>query len=288
MMIAIASGKGGTGKTTVSVNLAAVLDGAAQYVDCDVEEPNGHIFLKPSIKHRFPTRIPVPSVEGDKCTGCGRCAASCRFNALVCIKGRVVVFPELCHGCGGCTLACPTGAITEKEHEIGYVEVGEAGNVGFTQGCLNVGAPMSPPLIRAAKKAIGNAPVILVDAPPGTSCPMIAAVKGCDFVLLVTEPTPFGLHDLTLAVETMRQLVIPFGVVVNRCDSGDDRVVQYCCNEGIPILAEIPDDRRVAEAYSQGALLVEAVPGMREVFESLEKRICDALAKTTATCEVHP
>ncbi len=282
MILAIASGKGGTGKTTIAVNLAAVTGGPVTYADCDVEEPNGHIFLKPVMETSRTVGIPVPVVDREKCTGCGRCAQVCRYNALACVAGGVLVFAELCHGCGGCALACPEKAITEREHPIGVVETGRAGHIGFVQGRLNVGAAMSPPLIRAVRAAAASGGTLILDAPPGTSCPVIAAVRDSDFTVLVTEPTPFGLHDLTLAVETLRQIGIPFGVVVNRCDVGDDRVTAYCNRERILLLLEIPDDRRVAEAYSRGEMAVDAVPEMRALFSLLDRRIRGLLVETTA------
>ncbi|HNT86583.1 MAG TPA: ATP-binding protein [Candidatus Hydrogenedentes bacterium] len=277
-IIAIASGKGGTGKTTIAVNLAAVMEGPVAYVDCDVEEPNGHIFLKPAITAANSVAIPVPIVDKEKCTGCARCVTACRYNALACVKGRVLVFTELCHGCGGCMLACPEHAISECDHEIGVVETGRANDICFVQGRLKIGVAMSPPLIRAAKAASPSEGTVILDAPPGTSCPVIAAVKDSDFVVLVTEPTPFGLHDLTLAVDTVRQIGIPFGVVVNRCDIGDDRVTDYCQREEIPILIEIPDDRRIAEAYSRGCMAVESLPDVRPFFLQLDLRIRDLLS----------
>jgi MinD superfamily P-loop ATPase len=283
MIISIASGKGGTGKTTIAVNLAAATADPVTYVDCDVEEPNGHIFLKPTIENTQTVGIPVPLVDMEKCTGCGRCAQVCRFNAIACIKDKVLVFAELCHGCGGCMLACPAHAISETNHVIGVVEEGQANGIGFIQGRLNVGVAMSPPLIRATKEASPCDHTVIVDAPPGTSCPVIAAVRDSDFVVLVTEPTPFGLHDLTLAVETIRQIGIPFGVVINRCDVGDDRVTTYCLEERIPILLEIPDDRCIAEAYSRGECAVDAVPELRESFTLLGRRIRDILAANEET-----
>jgi MinD superfamily P-loop ATPase len=262
MRIAIASGKGGTGKTTVAVNLACVLADAGQkvqYLDCDVEEPNGHIFLKPEITATEPVGIPVPVVDEQKCTGCHKCAEVCEYHAIAVLK-KPLVFAELCHGCGGCALVCPERAIREENRTIGVVETGRADGVAFVQGRLNVGEPMSPPLIRAVKKKAIADGVVIMDAPPGTSCPVVATVRDADYVLLVTEPTPFGLNDLRLAVEMIRQLGVPHGVVINRADSGDRRVRDFCTAETIPILLEIPDDRRVAEAYSRGLMAFRVLP----------------------------
>lgn len=270
MRIAIASGKGGTGKTTVAVNLACVLADhgqTVQYLDCDVEEPNGHIFLKPEITATEPVGIPVPVVDEKKCTGCRKCAEVCQYHAIAVLK-KPLVFAELCHGCGGCALVCPERAIREENRTIGVVETGhalrqssgQADRVAFVQGRLNVGEPMAPPLIRAVKKKAITDGVAIFDAPPGTSCPVVTTVRDADYVLLVTEPTPFGLNDLRLAVEMIRQLGVPHGVVINRADSGDRRVHDFCAAETIPILLEIPDDRRVAEAYSRGHMAVRVLP----------------------------
>jgi MinD superfamily P-loop ATPase len=269
--IAIASGKGGTGKTTVAVNLAwhlAEQGMNVRYVDCDVEEPNGHLFLNPVIATTEPASIPTPVVDAARCTGCRACAEACQYNAIAVLQ-KALVFPELCHGCGGCTPACPTQAIREEPRAIGTVETGVAGKVHFVQGRINVGEAMAPPLIRAAlRKAFGDG-ITLLDAPPGTSCPMVTTVRQADYVVLVTEPTPFGLHDLALAVETVRKLGRPHGVVINRADSGDGRVRDYCGTQGIPVLIELPDDRRVAEAYSRGELAARVLPDWRLLFESL-------------------
>lgn len=276
--IAIASGKGGTGKTTVAVHLAATLlfrKRTVQYLDCDVEEPNGHLFLKPKIENSASVGIPVPVVDAARCIACGKCAKACEFNAIAMLK-KPLVFPELCHGCGACTLACPVDAIRETPRALGVVESGHAGSIAFAQGRLNVGEPMSPPLIRAVKAKRNREAIALLDAPPGTSCPVVATVRNADFVLLVTEPTPFGLHDLSLAIATLRPMGLPLGVVVNRADD-DRRVQNYCQAESLPVLAELPDDRRVAETYARGELLFNRLPEWRGHFETLWTRIEERL-----------
>jgi len=283
MIIAIASGKGGTGKTTVAVNLAITARGSVRLLDCDVEEPNCHIFLKPEIRNREPVGIPIPVVDESKCNACGECGKVCEYHAIVSLKTKPLVFPELCHGCGGCAKVCPTGAISEVEREIGVLETGNQGSIEFVQGRLNVGHPMSPPLIRAVKRCASGNGRTLIDCPAGTSCPVIAAIRRSDFVVLVTEPTPFGLHDLLLAVETVRQLGLPFGVVVNRADAGDARVRDYCRRERIRILLEVPEDRRIAEAYSRGEAMVKAFPEYRRAFERLWSDIESAASGTAAT-----
>jgi MinD superfamily P-loop ATPase len=268
--MAIASGKGGTGKTTVAVNLACVLADSGQkvqYLDCDVEEPNGHIFLKPQITATESVGILIPVVDEKTCTGCRKCAEVCQYHAIAVLK-KALVFPELCHGCGGCALVCPVHAIREVNRTIGVVETGKAlrpssgraAGVLFVQGRLNVGEPMAPPLIHAVKKKAITDGVAILDAPPGTSCPVVATVRDADYVLLVTEPTPFGLNDLKLAVEMIRKLGIRHGVVINRADSGDGRVRDYCVEAHIPLLLELPDDRRLAEAYSRGHMAVRVLP----------------------------
>jgi len=269
--LAIASGKGGTGKTTVAVNLAWTIDSMnipVQYLDCDVEEPNGHIFLKPRITTTESVGIPVPVVDEAKCTACRKCAEICQYHAIAVLK-KALVFPELCHGCGGCTLVCPVGAIHEQDRTIGVVETGQADGVAFVQGRLNVGEPTAPPLIRAVKKKVIPDGVAILDAPPGTSCPVVTTVRDAAYVLLVTEPTPFGLNDLKLAVEMLRQLGLRHGVVINRADSGDRRVHDFCMAEAISILLELPDDRRVAEAYSRGQMAIQVLPEWRKWFLDL-------------------
>ena len=273
MIISIASGKGGTGKTTIAVNLALSVANV-QFLDCDVEEPNAHLFIKPEIKNRTPVFIPVPEVEKDKCNFCGKCAEVCAYNAIAVLSAKggqknVLVFKELCHGCGACSYFCPQKAIKEVNKEIGFVEIGSKNSLQFVHGRLNIGEAMSPPLIRAVKKYINPSRSVVIDIPPGTSCPVIEAVKGSDFCILVTEPTPFGLYDLTLAVEVLRKLKIPFGVVVNRSDLGNKETTAYCNKEDIPILMRIPFKREIASAYSKGIPLIEECPGYKERFYKL-------------------
>ncbi len=273
MIIAVASGKGGTGKTTVAVNLARVRGAGVPLLDCDVEEPNAHLFLRGELTGAETVSLPVPEVEEALCDGCGECSRFCEYKALAVLAKRVLVFPELCHGCGGCMRVCPRGAIREVPKRIGVVETLRAGEVTLVQGRLDVGVAMAPPLIRAVKAKIPEEGDAILDAPPGTSCPMVATLREADFVVLVTEPTPFGLHDLRLAVAVVRELDIPCGVVINRAGSGDDSVTAYCRDGKIPLLAEIPDDRRVAEAYSRGELMVDALPEYRAVFEALYSEV---------------
>ena len=270
MIIAVASGKGGTGKTTVAVNLARVCGTGIVLLDCDVEEPNAHLFLKGEPCGAPETvSIPVPEVAEALCDGCGECSRFCEYKALAVLAKRVLVFAEMCHGCGGCLRVCPKGAIREVPKRIGVVETLKADAVTLVQGRLDVGVAMAPPLIRAVKAKIPKEGDAILDAPPGTSCPVIATLRETDYVVLVTEPTPFGLNDLKLAVAVVRELRLPFGVVVNRAGSGDESVQDYCRDAWIPVLAEIPDDRRVAEAYSRGQLAVDALPEYRELFQAL-------------------
>ena len=273
MKVAIASGKGGTGKTTVSVALALSMPEPVCLLDCDVEEPNSHFFIQPEIHSSEPVYSLVPSVDAEKCTGCGECGRVCQFSAIIALGKKAMVFPELCHSCGGCVRICPTGAITEIQKEIGTVEIGVRGTIKFVSGQMRVGQAMSPPIIREVLKCAPDEGLVLIDCPPGTSCPFITAVKGSDVVLLVTEPTPFGLHDLTLAVDTVREMNIPFGVVVNRANSEENRISDYCREENIPLLLQIPEDRRVAEAYSRGETLVSVLPGMKSMLSALIKNL---------------
>jgi MinD superfamily P-loop ATPase len=280
MKIAIASGKGGTGKTTVAANLARVfarLECGVAYHDCDVEAPNGHIILKPAIDCHEPATTCVPEIDPSLCNHCGACASFCRYNALFCLPHEVLSFPELCHACGGCRLVCPTGAIREIPREIGIIDLGQAGPISFARGLLNIGEAMSPPLIKALKARNTRSGVTIVDAPPGTSCPVIESIRDCDFVALVTEPTPFGLNDLQLAVEMVRALNIPFGVILNRAGNNDPSILDYCDKQNIPLLAQLPDDRRVAEAYSRGEMISEVLPEFQTRFSSLAATIATAV-----------
>lgn len=271
MIISVASGKGGTGKTLIATSLALSLgnETKVQFLDCDVEEPNAHILLKPAIERREPVSIPIPQIDEQKCTFCGKCAEVCAYNALAVLKDRVLVFPELCHGCGACSYLCPEDAISEVAREIGVVEVGRSKQIEFIHGRLAVGEAMAPPVIRKVKEHIDPEKTVIIDVPPGTSCPVVEAVEGSDFCLLVTEPTPFGLSDLILAVEVTKKLNIPCGVVVNRAGVGDRKVEEYCQEEGIPLLLHIPLDIQIARLYSQGVPLVEGMPRWREAFHKL-------------------
>ncbi|NLC70353.1 MAG: P-loop NTPase [Desulfuromonadaceae bacterium] len=283
MILAVASGKGGTGKTTFAVNLARVFDSPVQLLDCDVEEPNAHLFLNGTPIGKEIVSMPIPEVDESLCDGCGECGRLCQFKAIVAIKTTPLIFPELCHGCGGCAKVCPRHAIREIDHPIGVIETSRQGHISLIQGRLDIGVAMAPPLIRAVKKRLRPGVPAILDAPPGTSCPVVATLREVDFTLLVTEPTPFGLHDLKLAVAMIRDLEVPFGVAVNRCGVGDDRVHEFCLAEDIPILLEIPDDRRIAEAYSRGRLIVDALPEYRAPFLSLLDQI--GFAKKTTDNE---
>jgi MinD superfamily P-loop ATPase len=272
MIVSVASGKGGTGKTSVAVNMALSV-GIVQLLDCDVEEPNAHLLLHPNMHRTEPVYILVPHINEELCYHCGECAKFCQFNALFDSSEKILFFPELCHSCGGCTLACPMQAITEEKRRIGTLKFGAAGDLKLVYGELDVGEPMAVPLIKAVKKQIEDNKNVILDAPVGTSCPVIETVRKSDFCVLVTEPTPFGLHDLKITVQVLRKLGVPFAVVVNRAGIGDKKVYTYCKEENIPILLEIPYQRKIAELYSKGVPFSLEMPEWKEKFQTLFSEI---------------
>jgi MinD superfamily P-loop ATPase len=269
VIVAVASGKGGTGKTSVALSLVLCAAGRVQLLDCDVEEPNCHLFLPGPRASAERVGIPVPVVAAGVCTGCGVCGEVCQFHGIVVLSGGAHVFPSLCHGCGACTRVCPEGALREAQRTLGEIEVTHRDGIELVTGRLDVGEALAVPVVRAVRQRADRGATVIVDAPPGVACPVMAAVRGCDVALLVTEPTPFGLNDLTLAVTAVRALGVPFGVVVNRAGCGDRGVQEYCAAEGIPILLEVPHERSIAEAYARGESLVAALPELRPRFASL-------------------
>jgi MinD superfamily P-loop ATPase len=273
MIISVASGKGGTGKTTVATNLARSIGSGVQVLDCDVEEPNAHLFINPSFEESETVFMPVPDVDEEKCTYCGKCAEICQFKAIAVVNENLLVFEELCHSCGGCWEVCPEGAIQEGGRKLGAIEKGYSNGIEFIHGRLRVGEAMSPPLIKKVRSYQNPDKLTIIDAPPGTSCPVIASMKDSDFVLLVTEPTPFGLNDLKLAVGAAQILGIPRGLVINRSDIGDSKTKEYADEMNLPILMEIPFNREIAEAYSRGEMLVDAMPEWKEKFLELYEKI---------------
>jgi MinD superfamily P-loop ATPase len=271
MKIAIASGKGGTGKTTVTSCLTRVLSGKVVAVDLDVEEPNLHLFLKPEIVDTQTAYLQVPEVDQALCSHCRQCTDICQFKAIADLGAYLLTFPEMCHGCGGCLAVCPENALTAGRRELGQIRWGDAGEVAFLEGRLRVGEAMSPPLMRAVKAQMESlfdtaAATVVIDAPPGVSCPAVSAVMDSDMVVMVTEPTPFGLYDLELAYKAFKTMALPMAVVVNRSGRGDDGVDHFCRRQGLPIVGRIPFERRIAEAYSQGCIPVDALPELRGVF----------------------
>jgi len=272
MIISVASGKGGTGKTTVSTNLALSI-GNAQFIDCDVEEPNANIFIKTKIREQEDVSVNIPRIDEEKCDYCRKCSEFCVYNALAVVPSKVLVFPELCHSCGGCELVCPRDAINWNERTIGKIEHGKNNDIDFYHGLLNVGEMQAVPVIKSLKKKVDKNRNVIIDVPPGTSCPVIESLSGSDYCILVTEPTPFGLHDLKLAVEVVKHLNIPFGVIINRNGIGDNRVEIYCKEENIPVLLKIPEMKKIAHLYSKGIALVDTSNEWHEMFEQVFKRI---------------
>ncbi|MDX9800143.1 MAG: ATP-binding protein [Spirochaetia bacterium] len=273
MTIAFASGKGGTGKTTFSVAFALSADEDVTFLDCDVEAPNSHFFIKPEIKLKEEITVPVPVVDNNKCTGCGICAKVCRFSAITMLVSKPLMVHELCHSCGGCTIACPENAISEIQSEIGVISSGTRDHITFYQGQLDVGSVKSPPLIRAVKRKGEGADLVMIDCPPGTSCPMVTTVTGADYAVLVTEPAPFGLNDLKIAVETVRILGIPFGVVINKSDHPFPQTEEYCKSESIPVLLRLPENRAAAEGCSSGESIITIFPGLQDKIKNAIKTI---------------
>jgi MinD superfamily P-loop ATPase len=272
LIITVASGKGGTGKTTVAVNMALSLENV-QLLDCDVEEPNSHILLQPTITETKPVYTKVPVISEELCVYCGKCSKFCAYNALFVAPKTVMVFPELCHNCGGCTLVCPKNAITEKERQIGVIKKGETKGVEIVYGELNVGEAMAVPLIRAVKNQMRKDKMVIIDAPPGTACSLVASVHKTDYCILVTEPTPFGLHDLKITVQVLKDLGVPMGIVINRAGLGDRKVYEYCKEENIPLLLEIPFSKKIAELYSRGVPFVAEMPEWKEKFLEVRDKI---------------
>jgi len=269
VIISIASGKGGTGKTTVAVNLVLAIENGVQLLDCDAEEPNAHIFIRPKITEKKSVFVPMPEVDRAKCNLCGKCTQICAYNAIVIVKGKLLIFPELCHGCGACSYLCPQNAIREVNKEIGYLEIGNKNELDFVHGKLNIGEILVTFVIKEIKKLKNQNKTVIIDCPPGTSCPMITAVKDSDYCILVTEPTPFGLNDLILAVGVLRKLNIPFGVVINRSDLGNKNVENYCQKENIRILAKIPFSKEIAVAYSKGITIIDSLPSYKRLFQEM-------------------
>ena len=272
MIVSVASGKGGTGKTSVAVNMALSI-GNLQLLDCDVEEPNDHIFLKPKISSVQPVTVSVPIVNETLCDRCRKCADFCQYNALFVGSDEVLVFPDLCHSCGGCALVCPEEAISEVPHKIGTLKLGTNGNVELVYGELEVQKPMAVPIIKEVKRRIKRDKDAILDSPPGTSCPVIQTVKNSDFCILVSEPTPFGLHDLKIILQVLESMEIPSGVIVNRAGVGDKKIYEFCRGKNIPILLEIPYDKRIAELYSRGIPFSQEMPEWRAKFIALFKTI---------------
>ena len=287
MIISVASGKGGTGKTLVATSLASSLKdkNKVQFLDCDVEEPNAHLLLNPTINESVPVNVRVPVVDKERCTFCGKCAEVCAYKAIAVLGERVLTFHELCHSCGACSYLCPEKAIYEVDRAIGTLEFGTAGSIDFIHGKLNIGEAMATPVIKKVQEMIDKQNLVIIDVPPGTSCPVVESIKDTDFCLLVTEPTPFGLNDLMLAVETVRILQLPCGVIINRAGLGDESIEKYCLAENIPVLLHIPLDSTIARFYSRGITLVEAIPEWNDKVIAVFNKIEEIVSERTCCTE---
>jgi MinD superfamily P-loop ATPase len=270
MKIAVLSGKGGTGKTTVAASMAISL-APCQYIDCDVEEPNGYIFLNPEIQESLPVKVFVPTVDMTECDGCGRCGKVCQFNAIGVVKGKVLVFPEICHHCGACIIACAKGAIREEYRTIGVIETNK--NKTFLHGKLNVGEPVAVPVIRELKRHMRDDIPVILDCPPGASCSVVSAIEGCDYCILVAEPTPFGLHDVEIAAKLIKKMNIPCGIVINKASEDNRIIYEFCKAENIEVLMEIPFSQEIAQNYSKGFLPVHNSESWKIKFKELYTKI---------------
>lgn len=283
MIITVASGKGGTGKTTVTASLVSIWKTKVMAVDLDVEEPNLHLFLCPEIEEQVIANLEIPSLNSSQCTLCGKCAELCQFKAITMMGKLLLTFGEMCHGCGGCLAICPEEALSPGKRELGEIRRGHAGKADFIMGRLRVGEAMTPPLMNMIKKEVlekvrDQRRDVIIDAPPGVSCPAVASVLDSDVIVLVTDATPFGFHDFSLAWEAFSPFGKPMGVVINRAGLGSDEVYRFCQGKNLPILTEIPFDRAIAEAYSRGQLIADMSPALHDIFISLENNIRDLAA----------
>ncbi len=282
MQIAVASGKGGTGKTTIATSLAlSLVDwGNIRYLDCDVEAPNGHLFLKPEYTRKSQAVIQIPQIQSDRCTLCGKCVEVCQFHALAKVGKTILVFPQLCHGCGSCTWNCPENAIVEISNPIGLLETGlTTEGILFLRGLLTISEPMPTPIIRQLKRLEPpqKDAIIILDAPPGASCSVVETLRGADFVLLVTEPTPFGLHDLKQMLGIVNEMGIPAGIVINRDGIGDSRMDEFLIQNHLPVMLRIPFDKLLAVALAEGRTLIDLYPEYRQHFQTLYQQILEGV-----------
>lgn len=273
MNIAVLSGKGGTGKTTVSTNLALML--GANYIDCDVEEPNGFLFLKPKKENEKKVNVDIPVIEEDKCTLCGVCVKACRFNALAKTKTNIMVFDKLCHSCGACGIVCPTGALQYQKKNMGIIEEGKKGDIVCKRGLLNIGEPMAVPILRELLNDLPQG-INFLDSPPGTSCNVVSTLHHADAAILVTEPTAFGLHDLKMAVDLVKVFDLPFGLVINKYSEENKVLDEYINEENISVLGHIPYKKEAAKSYSKGDMLID-IDEYREAFSDTAEKIKEAL-----------